>query len=288
MVSVLHLAPHPDDEAIGAPATLMGLRDAGNRVFNLVCGLGARAPDRARRRSELAAAMAHARFEYDVLDPPPAEDALVGAVEALIRRERFDLLVSPSPHDGHPRHELVGRAAGRAIATVPDAHPRWWMWGLWADLPLPTLLVPFGEDRMAEVLGVLGEYRGELARSDYRAVVTGRSRALRVQGVERVFGFGEPHAELGADPRPYAELLTEALHVDGQWRLGAPRTPAFADPLGPARPTLPIGWWIEEPSVRERAALAISEGSPDPSRAGTPRRSAAGETPRSRPPGRSG
>jgi LmbE family N-acetylglucosaminyl deacetylase len=27
---VLHLAPHPDDELIGAPATLMALRDAGH------------------------------------------------------------------------------------------------------------------------------------------------------------------------------------------------------------------------------------------------------------------
>jgi len=31
---VLHLAPHPDDEALGAPATLLALRDAGHRVIN--------------------------------------------------------------------------------------------------------------------------------------------------------------------------------------------------------------------------------------------------------------
>jgi len=34
---VLHLAPHPDDEALGAlgaPATLLALRDASHRLIN--------------------------------------------------------------------------------------------------------------------------------------------------------------------------------------------------------------------------------------------------------------
>ena len=39
---VLHLAPHPDDEVIGAPATLMALRDEHNEIFNYPCSFGRR------------------------------------------------------------------------------------------------------------------------------------------------------------------------------------------------------------------------------------------------------
>ena len=48
--TVLHLSPHPDDEVVGMPATLMALRDAGWRVVNLACGLGR--PARHQRRAD--------------------------------------------------------------------------------------------------------------------------------------------------------------------------------------------------------------------------------------------
>jgi len=37
---VLHVAPHPDDEALGAPCTLLRLKDAGARVVVVACGRG--------------------------------------------------------------------------------------------------------------------------------------------------------------------------------------------------------------------------------------------------------
>jgi LmbE family N-acetylglucosaminyl deacetylase len=40
VLTVLHLAPHPDDEVLGAGATLLGLREAGHRVINLACSRG--------------------------------------------------------------------------------------------------------------------------------------------------------------------------------------------------------------------------------------------------------
>ena len=38
--AVLAVSPHPDDELLGAGATLMALRDAGWRVINLAASLG--------------------------------------------------------------------------------------------------------------------------------------------------------------------------------------------------------------------------------------------------------
>src|SRR6266704_1574556 len=69
-LTILHVTPHPDDELIGAPATMMALRDAGHRIISLYCTFGAREPD--RREAEAEEASRRARFEYQRLDPPAA------------------------------------------------------------------------------------------------------------------------------------------------------------------------------------------------------------------------
>jgi LmbE family N-acetylglucosaminyl deacetylase len=65
--TVLHLAPHPDDEAIGSPATLMELRDAGWRVVNLACSLG-EGTQKGRRENEVREACHRAGFELCIAD----------------------------------------------------------------------------------------------------------------------------------------------------------------------------------------------------------------------------
>ena len=45
---VLQISPHPDDELLGAPATLIALAQAGHEVVNLAVSLG-RDQDRPRR-----------------------------------------------------------------------------------------------------------------------------------------------------------------------------------------------------------------------------------------------
>lgn len=250
-LTVLHVAPHPDDEALGAGATLLGLREAGHRVLNLACSLG-RPEDRERRAAEAEEACRRAGFELVVHDPPlllsedpGAEEALAATVQRLLEESGAALVVSPGPHDGHPAHEAVGRAVLRALAA--RAHPpRWWTWGLWADLPLPTLLVPFGEERLSAALAVLAAHAGEVRRADYPRLLRARAAANAVLGAERVSGFGGPGLEA-----PYAELLCESFPGDG-WRAGEPRVPDLASPLAgePSGPSLES--WLREPSPRAR------------------------------------
>src|SRR5581483_1293741 len=83
--SVLHVAPHPDDELLGAGATLMALRDAGWRVVNLACSLG-RPEHAARRRAELVEACRLAGFELRIppqLPPIGRDDDLLAAQPIL-------------------------------------------------------------------------------------------------------------------------------------------------------------------------------------------------------------
>ena len=220
MTCVLHLSPHPDDEVLGAGATLLGLRAHGHRVINLACSLG-REDQRERRRAEVEEACERADFELVVHDPPlglsanddafAARKALAATVERLIADERVQLVVSPDRDDAHHAHKTV--AAVARTAGVP-----WWSWGLWRDLARPTLFSGFGEERLARLQHVLAAHSGELARNDYAELLRARAVAARVLGAERVFGFGSARR-----PEPYAELL-----ADG----GPPRVLDLADPLG--------------------------------------------------------
>jgi len=257
-LTVLHLAPHPDDEVIGAPATLLRLRDAGHRVVNFACSLG-RHDQWERRRREVEEACRRAGFELEIMDPPLAisrgddfelaQRTLVEEVRRLVATLDAQLVVAPTPHDGHYGHEVVGRAARDALAV--EGAPRLWMWAIWADLSLPTLFAPFGEEDLERATHALRAHAGEIGRNDYVDLLRCRGVTARVLGSERVFGFGRPGRDV-----PYAELLTEAAFADGEWWAGAPREPDPADPLSPVPQERPLGWWMSAPSFNDQLRAA--------------------------------
>ncbi len=252
-LTVLHVAPHPDDEALGAPCTLLRLVDAGARVVVVACGLG-RPSDHARRLRELQEATVTGGFELLVRDPPAAlasNDDLFAAQAALtpwlvdlINAHDADLVVSPQLYDVHPAHEAVARAVRDA---VPGARrpPVWWAWGIWADLHAPTLLIPTPEDVVEQALVVLSRYTGEVARNDYPDMLRAVRRLGAIRGVERVLGFGS--AALSGVR--YAELLTEVGLVDGRWRFGVSRVAQ--------EPTLPQRWAGTASGVVQGYAMPI-------------------------------
>lgn len=256
--TVVHLAPHPDDEAMGSPALLLALRDSGCRVVNVACSLG-RPEHHRRRATEVTEACSRARFELRIMDPPialssgddlgRAQVRLVSELAGLIAELEPDVVVAPSPHDRHPGHEVVGRAARDALAG--PGMPRLWMWALWGELPLPTLLFGFGDAELEAAAHVLGAHVGELARNDYVALLRARAVAARVLGAERVFGFGA-----AGRPAPYAELLTEVGFAAGQWWAGRARELRAGDDLEPIGRDRPLGWWMDAPSFTARLAGA--------------------------------
>ena len=213
MPTVLHVSPHADDEALGAPATLLLLRRAGWTVVNVLVSLG-RPEHQARRQDEALDAAGRAGFELVLPDEQELRDRLA----PLVEQRAPQVVVSPWPHDGHPRHEEVARVVGDVLGSL-SAPPPWWQWGLWADLACPTLYVPFDGDVLVEAQHVLAAYAGELARNDYARLLEARAVAHAVLGSERVFGFGSARAS----SLPYAELLIEQRFVDGAWQAGAPR-----------------------------------------------------------------
>jgi LmbE family N-acetylglucosaminyl deacetylase len=231
--TVVHFAPHPDDELLGPPASLFALRDAGWRVLNVAVTLG-RPEQRERRRTEVVDACDRARFDL-LLEREPAQ--VLAEVDA-------DLVVCPSPYDHHPTHERVGRDTLRAVQER-GGPSHVWLWTTYADIGLPTLVRAVEPQRLDEIEHALEAHAGELSRNDFRRLLRARAELGAVQAVERVFGFGSDGLDL-----PGAEILTEVALVDGRFRLCEPRL-AEGDELGEPGP-LDVTDWLFEPSPTMR------------------------------------
>ncbi len=252
--TLVHVAPHPDDEAVGCPGALLHLLDRGWTVVSVVTSLGF-SGQWERRRAEAEEASARAGFVPAFLDPPLNLD-LDGDLDAATRRlgaelpaivEEHDgsIVVSPSPHDVHHGHEAVGRGVQRAMAALPP-DVRWWMWGVWGELPAPNVFYGFDQTVLDRALHILDAYAGELERNDYRPFLTGRAMANAVTGSERVFGFGSP----SATTQPYADLVTEVRLVDGRFMASDPH---YLDqgPEPDAEYSVDLTPWLDAPSMHE-------------------------------------
>jgi LmbE family N-acetylglucosaminyl deacetylase len=220
----VHVAPHPDDEILGCGGTLVSLRRAGWTVINLACSLGT-ASDAARRDHELQDSLAHLGFEDRRL---PAGGSIARAVVDLVAQTGASLVVSPHAGDGHPRHEAVGQSVASCGPDLGAAGAAWWSWGLWQDLPQPTIYAPYSGEVMDRLLGSLAAHRGELERNPYHDLLPARARALAILGSERVFGYGSGYA---GGPFPYADLLCES-RWDGAWVPQAARVLDAGHPFG--------------------------------------------------------
>lgn len=237
----------------------MALRDAGYRIVNVACSLGGLS-QWVQRKSEVVEACRRAHFELIVPDGLEARLVDGGAVvltqaeltsftRATLEDLEPELVVSPSPHDRHHHHEAVGRAVRDVLLGRPGGVSRWWMWGLWGDLPIPTIGTMFGQDRLEEIMHALGAHAGELERNDYRQLVAGRAMMNVSLGAELLFGFNSP-----APAADYVELLTEVVPIDGRWMLGRSRW-LNSDELLPDPTGTDVQDWLFAPSVTERFGL---------------------------------
>lgn len=140
--SCLVVAPHPDDETLGAGATIMRKIDAGTPVHLLVVTDGSKSPPgdpaevAALRAAELRAACAvlglapsdvtHLDFVDAELDA--GDEALVSAIAGVVAAVRpADVLVTDET-DPHEDHGALGVATRRALAGSGArllAYPIW-------------------------------------------------------------------------------------------------------------------------------------------------------------------
>lgn len=152
------VAPHPDDETIGAFGLMRRLSRAGARVTVIIVtdggashpGSQAWPPERlklARRRETLAAARLAGVFKGSVrfLDYPDGSLTALGpaGLRSLARRlaagPRPDLVARPSLADAHPDHAAVARAC--RYAWPPCVYQAAYM--VWPEDARPRCARPF-------------------------------------------------------------------------------------------------------------------------------------------------
>lgn len=131
--SALIVAPHPDDETIGAYGLIVTLKARSARVRVLVVTDGAgshpaslrwpRARLVAERRRETLAAMRRigvSARDVTFLGLPDGKLRAMPAAGAVVRRAAArnagDILVLPAPDDDHPDHRAVATALRRSVA----------------------------------------------------------------------------------------------------------------------------------------------------------------------------
>ena len=194
---LLVVAPHPDDEAIGAFGLMNALSRCGTRIRVLVVTDGA-ASHPGSRRWPPARLMGERRREtrraMAVLGVPPTRirflnlpDGALSNQPSLTRRacrralQRMpppDLIVGPVPDDAHADHRAVAAALAR-LRTASRRRLGYRVWPLGADRHYPLALALDGRTRAAKRRVVRG-YRTQAGRiADSPTGMTMRAHHLR-------------------------------------------------------------------------------------------------------------
>ena len=296
--AVVHVAPHPDDEALGSPGALLHLKDRGWRVVSVFASLGL--PDQwERRRAEAEEASRRAGFEPVFLDPPLRisrhDDLATGrgprggrAAPDRRRPRRNARRVTLSPRGApRPRNGGPGRATGHGSAApvrpLVDV-------GRVGRPPRTQRLLPLRRARpgshAAHPGGLRRRARAQrLPATAHRSVRLQCGAGIRTRLRVRVAGRQRPPLRRGAHRgAPRRRPLDGLRSRTSSTRARCPRNISASD----------LTAWIESPSA---ARLSVSGGEvprgPTPEGSGVPTMAGGGGVPaagcrRPAPPGRDG
>jgi LmbE family N-acetylglucosaminyl deacetylase len=144
--TVLLVAPHPDDEALGCGGTVKLLTAAGARVAVVVMARGDGGVDGGASEVSIDERQVESRRACELLgaEPPlfiglksqdirkaPAEAA--ATLGLALKGQRFSVLLVPSPLERHATHRACLVAA--LLADMASEQARWYGYGVWDALP---------------------------------------------------------------------------------------------------------------------------------------------------------
>ncbi|HEY0193767.1 MAG TPA: PIG-L family deacetylase [Kofleriaceae bacterium] len=180
---VVVIAPHPDDEVLGAGGLMRRLARTGAAITVVAVTDGEASHPRSPttpparlaelRAAERAAALVALGVDAEVIrlgipDGGVANDALAARLAPVI--DRATLCLAPWERDGHPDHDATGRAAIAACASAGVRllrYPVWaWHWASPAsdDLPWPRARrIALDADTIAAKRAAIAAYRSQHA-----------------------------------------------------------------------------------------------------------------------------
>lgn len=213
------IAPHPDDELIGAGGVLVAHIRRGHRtaVVHLTSGERAaglldlspaeRGPHREAEAIEAAQSVGLDPSEVTFLRLPdghldPSSEDQVDTLVAALAARRPDLVYAPWPIDAHRDHTAAAALVAAALARLDSPPPTIALYEVWTPLaPTHVIDISAAIDAKTDALGC---YASALTAVDYRHTARGLAAYRSAQGLR-----GEGYAEAFAvvSPEALGELL---------------------------------------------------------------------------------
>jgi LmbE family N-acetylglucosaminyl deacetylase len=141
MSATLLIAPHPDDEVLGASAVM---RDGPVTVVHVTDGVPPwidareRPAVRSARRAECAQAWRTLAADAECVDLGYPDlrawqsvDELSGSLREIVEASRAQTVFLPAYQRGHPDHDATYLAGGLAAESLTGRGVNWWVYGLY-------------------------------------------------------------------------------------------------------------------------------------------------------------
>jgi N-acetylglucosamine malate deacetylase 1 len=222
-LTVLVIAPHPDDEVFGCGGFIHRLKAAGSRVFVLYMTVGttrdfsakglSTRDERIAEIGEVAAflgldgyTLAFPGDDYHLkLDAIPQRE-LVHAIERggelSLQELRPDLVLTPSSADYNQDHRVVSWATLAATRPASAAHKSfqplvmtyelpYYQWNIAEAMPTPSLFVGLAPAALEAKVGAIELYRSQLKAVDGPLSIRGVQALAAYRGLQ----CGAPAAE---------------------------------------------------------------------------------------------
>ena len=184
-MTILVIAPHPDDECIGCGGAICRHGQRGDRVHVVFLTSGELGLKELPREQAWNIREQEAREAAKILQLASVEflrcpdwtlsDAILLASERLapvLRRLAPELIYLPHPQEWHPDHKVALPVVTQALAANGSAAPRLLGYEVWTPLT-EYQHVENISDVMDTKLKALGEHRSQLSQLEYVRAVRG-------------------------------------------------------------------------------------------------------------------
>ena len=184
-MSVLVIAPHPDDEVIGCGGAIRLRVERGERVSVVFLTSGELGLKRLPRERAWKVRETEARKSSKILGLAKLHflrqpdwvlgdhvSATATALKPLLEQERPALIYLPHPNDGHPDHQASLPILRAALKRCRGLKPELLAYEIWTPLATHDVAVDISPV-MPRKLRALRAHRSQLGEFDYVKAVTG-------------------------------------------------------------------------------------------------------------------
>ncbi len=181
---ILIVAPHPDDEALGAGGMLMQYGEQTDAICMISSGVG-KTIDEAREKSDIRIAEWNAAIAFcgaNNLGCFAAWDtkgnmtdkitALLSEYLVAIKTNRYDWIFMPQPNDNHPEHRFITNTIMKKVLRKNGykKNLKIAFYEVWRTIETPNLYIPIEANQKEKLLGF---YKSQFAKHNFIPAILG-------------------------------------------------------------------------------------------------------------------